>query len=274
MNNNRYKGKAIYRPTGRAKEYAQWACNFYTGCSNNCSYCYCKRGVLSSTWSAEPQLKRCFKNEEHALTIFEKEMNKHITELQEHGLFFTFTSDPFLQETIRLTLNAVLMCRDNDIPVKILTKRADFIYCESWMYFSSVYMTELRKKGIAIGFTLTGHDELELGASTNQERIGALRRLRSAGFKTWVSLEPVVDTVSSLSMLYKSNVFCDHYKIGLMSGKKYDKDELYDFVMDVILFLETTSKSTIYFKDSLLEAAGIGRDKLPDICVDMDYNVF
>jgi len=26
-----FKGKAIYQPAGKAAEYSQWACNFYTG---------------------------------------------------------------------------------------------------------------------------------------------------------------------------------------------------------------------------------------------------
>lgn len=46
-----FNGKAIYNPKGKAGEYSEWACNFYTGCSNNCQYCYCKRGVMSHAWS-------------------------------------------------------------------------------------------------------------------------------------------------------------------------------------------------------------------------------
>lgn len=41
-------GKAIYKPAGKAREYAEWACNLFVGCSNDCSYCYCKRGALGS----------------------------------------------------------------------------------------------------------------------------------------------------------------------------------------------------------------------------------
>ncbi len=58
-----FKGKASYNPFGKAGEYSYWACNFYTGCSNNCDYCYCKRGVMSSVWSITPKLKSCFKDE-------------------------------------------------------------------------------------------------------------------------------------------------------------------------------------------------------------------
>lgn len=61
MGNNRFNGKAIYNPSGKAGEYSDWACNFYTGCSNNCDYCYCKKGVMSHVWSDTPKLKKCFR---------------------------------------------------------------------------------------------------------------------------------------------------------------------------------------------------------------------
>ncbi|KAA6320448.1 hypothetical protein EZS27_029784 [termite gut metagenome] len=35
-----FNGKAIYNPSGKAGEYSYWACNFYNGCSNGCTYCY------------------------------------------------------------------------------------------------------------------------------------------------------------------------------------------------------------------------------------------
>lgn len=64
--------KAIYKPKGKAGEYAQFACNFYTGCSNDCQYCYCKRGVMSKVWSTTPRLKKCFKDKDEAIATFKK----------------------------------------------------------------------------------------------------------------------------------------------------------------------------------------------------------
>lgn len=124
MGNNRFNGKAIYNPSGKAGEYSDWACNFYTGCSNNCDYCYCKKGVMSHVWSDTPKLKKCFRDDEEAISIFEKELLANLGELQEHGLFFSFTTDPMLPQTIDLTVRAIKICVHHSVNVKILTKRA------------------------------------------------------------------------------------------------------------------------------------------------------
>ena len=118
-----FNGKAIYNPSGKAGEYSYWACNFYTGCSNGCDYCYCKKGILAKSMGGDvPVLKKCFKDEKHALEVFEKELMKNLSELQEHGLFFSFTTDPMLPETVDLTIRAIGACQRNMIPVKVLTK--------------------------------------------------------------------------------------------------------------------------------------------------------
>jgi DNA repair photolyase len=265
-----FNGKAIYNPSGKAGEYSYWACNFYTGCSNNCDYCYCKRGVMSSVWSTTPTLKKCFKDENHALEVFEKELKANLRELQKHGLFFSFTTDPMLSETKDLTMDAIIICIANKVPLKILTKSTEFI--DDIIGFSGPRSEwEYSRNYIAVGFTLTGHDELEPNASTNSERIEAMRKLHEAGFKTWASIEPVIDIDSSITMIDDvETAGCDLFKIGLESGKKYDKKELESFVK----FILKTCTTKIYFKDSLLKQAGISRSELPNNCVDRDYNMF
>ena len=125
------------------------------------------------------------------------------------------------------------------------------------------------KRHIAFGLTLTGHDELEPNASTNAERIEAMRKLHEAGFKTWASIDPIIDFESSSDMIGATMDFCDLYKFGLESGKKYDRKELFSFIENILLQV----KSKIYFKDSLLKQAGISRSELPDNCVDRDFNL-
>jgi DNA repair photolyase len=265
-----FKGKAIYNPSGKAGEYSYWACNFYKGCSNGCTYCYLKKGVLAHAMGGnKPELKACFKNEENAMEIFKKELEINIDELKWHGLFFTFTSDPLLYETKELTMLAINECLWNDIPVKLLTKCTKYIS----QFAYELQCTDYEFNKIAFGLTLTGHDELEPNASTNVERIEAMKQLHEAGFKTFASIEPIIDLVDSFEMISATNGFCDLYKIGLLSGAKYDRNELQLFVQGVIEQVKFYG-SKIYFKDTLLKLADIERSELPDNCVDRDYYLF
>ena len=268
-------GKAIKMPTGAAAEYAKYACNFYKGCSNSCTYCFNRRWG----WGNVPTLKKCFKDETHALEVFKMELNENLPELQKHGIFFSFSTDPMLPETLILTYRALVETCWNRVPVKILTKMSRPFLCNG--FFECV--PPIAKYYVSVGFTLTGHDGLDPNASPNVERIQAMRRLHEAGFKTWASIEPVIDIESSMKMIEQTSDFCDLYKIGLLSRKKYDKDELnffvrnlvYDFTADCEMGnYPINYEQKFYFKDSLLQQAGINRADLPSNCVDRDYNIF
>ena len=268
-------GKSIYSPKGAAAEYGKYAAGFYVNCSNSCSYCFLKKYPFKHAMGGDkPTLKKCFRDEAHALEVFKKELQANLPELQKHGLFFTFTSDPMLPETATLTTWAIVEAAWQRVKCTILTKMArpfivgDFIGL-FWAY----------KRDLAIGFTLTGHDYLEPNASPNAERIEAMRKLHEAGFKTFVSAEPIIDFENSKEMILKTAGYCDLYKIGLESGKKYDKKQLQNFIKWVIGEFIGSDPATpyllrIYFKDSLLRQAGIQREDLPANCVTRDYDIF
>jgi DNA repair photolyase len=260
-------GKAIYSPNGKAGEYAKYACNFYVGCSNGCHYCYLRKGVLAHAMGGDkPTLKKCFNNEVHALKVFDKELKANLPELQKHGLFFSFTTDPMLPKTSTLTEWAIDFATWYGVKCTILTKCSRPFLCGDFIEIQSV-----RKNYLAVGFTLTGHDDLEPNASPNAERIEAMRELHDAGFKTWASIEPVIDFDSSWRMVRDTFDFCDLYKIGIERGKTFPQGALRDFMDAVMAF---SKQPIIYFKDSLLKAAGIRREDLPANCVTRDYDIF
>lgn len=270
-------GNALYRPKGKAAEYSEWAVNFYTGCSNDCDYCYCKRGVLSHVWDNKPHLKKCFRSEEHAIGILLKEVEPHMDELREKGVFFSFTTDPMLPETRIMTMWSMEELLRYNIPVKILTKRAEWIWeFQGWLMG---YPIHRYRDDVAFGFTLTGHDDHEPNASSNEERIKAMEELHKLGYRTWASIEPVISVEKSIEMIKSTLGFCDLYKVGLMSGVKdtyYDPRDLYHLRN----YLSTLSLGgvKIYPKDSLLEKTGFERENLNDIWdadfVNADYNIF
>lgn len=265
------KGKAIYNPNGKAGEYSNWACNFYVGCSNGCEYCYCKKGILKAVMGMDkPQLKKCFKNEEHALLIFKTELLANIEDVRKHGIFFTFTSDPMLKETIELTQDAIGFCHYHNVPVKILTKTTWWV--DDLLLDENTYHDH-RKDLITYGFTLTGHDELEHGASTNIERVVAISKLSNAGFKTWASIEPIIDFESAKDCIKATFGHCDLYKVGLMSGKKYDAIDAQTFV-EWLNELTDSNYPKIYLKESLQKLTGYRNEDLEINFVGRDYNVF
>jgi DNA repair photolyase len=127
MDDIKINGKAIYTTKGAAREYGRVGCNFYTGCPHECSYCYLKRGAPSKQLGGNVvQLKKCFKDEDDALAKFNKEVERYKDVLQKTGVFFSFTTDPMIPETRKLTQMAMIEAYKRGIPVYVLTKDAGF----------------------------------------------------------------------------------------------------------------------------------------------------
>lgn len=247
--------KAIYKPKGKAGEYAEWACNLYVGCSNDCSYCYCKKGVLSHAMGGPvPKLKTCFRNEQHAFEVFVKELDANIDAIRQSSLFFTFSSDPLIPETRALNVKCIEYAILRGVRCQVLTKNADFILDEALRVMVSNTSGLHYGKFLAFGFTLTGSDNLEPGASSNKERINAMRLLHDAGFKTFASLEPVVTPQKTAEISEMIASFCDLVKVGLMSGVSknyYSKDEVWKMVESI-----AGCSRAVYFKKSLTDYMG------------------
>jgi len=262
-------GKAIYNPVGKAGEYARWACNFYVGCSNDCDYCYCKKGALGSVAGGkEPRLKACFKDTDHAFDVFRKEMYKNAGRIRkEGGLFFSFTSDPLLPQTEKLTAMCVVYATSLGIPCQVLTK------CTAWadnvpvLYNTFLSMKEL----VSVGFTLTGMDGMETGLTvgSNAQRVALMRRLHDDGVKTFASVEPVIGIPEALGAIRDAIDGCDLLKIGLLSGKRdYDMGEMERFI-DEVCQLCVDHAVPVYWKKSVTEL--IGRNVSCAQCVGADY---
>lgn len=264
-------GKAIYKPIGKAGEYAKWACNYYLGCSNDCDYCYCKQGVLGTVAGGnKPFLKASFKDENDAISSFMKELTeKADTVRKEGGLFFSFTSDPLLPDTIALTMKSVKFATGINVPCHILTK------CADWALDKEVMDTFLAAKDkIAIGFTLTGMDSMERGktVASNRKRILVLGQLHELGFKTFASIEPVIDIDAAARVISESAGACDMFKIGTLKGKTdYDSTKLKQFALFVDAVCQETG-TPVYWKNSF---KGVYSQVVDGkMTVGVDYDIF
>lgn len=282
--------KILSKPKGNAEEYGRWSVNPYIGCGHGCLYCYLKKGPSGAYLGQDkPVLKKGVVNEEHAYHLAMAEIIENREEIvKDGGLFMTFTSDPCAEQTRYLSLSiAHDASYQMHIPVMILTKNATFLDIDpnsskilgidktkewrrsipfyhtgnGWLCFIDNPHFTTDADPIAFGFTLTGHDELEPKASPNTDRINALQRLTERGFKTWASIEPVIDFKSSLTMIAKAvDVGCKHFKIGLLTEntrvcrKKFDVTECMGFITDVLTL--TNGKATVYWKQSVRDLLG------------------
>ena len=161
------KGALIYQPQGAAGEYAKWAINLYHGCSNGCTYCYNRRGVLSHVFGDKPELAApIVKLREKLLNMYMKDRGITAREniyssavfmhgvlaaqrliladlakigedkiRKDGGIFFSFTCDPFdsyLDNNNNITKWMLQTLVTSQIPVTILTKNVDWLYTEGW----------------------------------------------------------------------------------------------------------------------------------------------
>lgn len=277
QNRANYKGNLIYQPKGPAGEYAKWAINLYNGCSNGCTYCYNRRGVLSHAFGDKPKLaapiakllKRTWERDANAKLATAQKMSpalppdvatilnrKYLTEAilqlidedviekiginrlrQDGGVFFSFKCDPMDVEIHTDTLIATdLLVLQRGIPVTILTKNTEWLEDERWQSLLLFEPSDEKynpKKLLTVGFTITGMDEQEPNAPTTNSRINALQQMRAYGFKTFVSMEPVIRFDRARTVLMNIVGETDEIRIGLQSHFKkdrYDIGELMDFL--------------------------------------------
>jgi DNA repair photolyase len=286
--------KILSRPRGNAEEYGRWSVNPYIGCSHGCLYCYLKKGPSGAYLGQDkPVLKKGVVSEEHAYHLAMAEIIEHRDEIiRDGGLFMTFTSDPCAEETRELFFRIIGSCigdgctpKEKVVPVTLLTKNADFCGYDidvvdtrekarrinAWISNIAMFNAELLRDRLAIGFTLTGHDELEPNASPNAERIKAMHYLAKNGYNVWASIEPVIDFDSSYQMIADAVAAgCRHFKIGLLTNntrvvrkdfefgehhfKAYRRDEAMQFVGYVMEM--TQGLATVYWKQSFVDFFG------------------
>lgn len=299
------KGALIYQPQGAAGEYAKWAINLYHGCSNGCTYCYNRRGVLSHVFGDKPELAApIVKARDKLLNEYLKKNNmtahdaipqkvirdttdvaaleivaKDIMRIGEDliredgGIFFSFTCDPFNPDIDADMLRMIVfVLLDRQIPVTILTKNVDWLENDKWKDFlepDTDYPDDLLRD-LTIGFTITGKDKLEPGAPSTEERIEALRKLHDEyKIKTFISLEPLTSIHTASEVIKKTYQITDEIRIGVQSPIKkdrYDPNEFYGFIV-AIKTLARDLPCRFMVKDSMYKQAETFEGTYRDMCI-------
>ena len=196
----------IYKPAGRAAEYAEYAANLYSGCSHKCKYCYA------------PAALRRSKEEFHATpkprTKILESLEADCKKMNPRSVLFSFTTDPYqpIEEECGVTRQGIQILKKYGFAVEILTKggiRAakDFDLLDERDAFATT-LTFLNK---------TDSLEWEPDAAEPQERIEAMKIAHARGIKVWASLEPVIDPEQSLEIIRQTHSFVDLFKVGKLN---------------------------------------------------------
>lgn len=299
------KGALIYQPQGAAGEYAKWAINLYHGCSNGCTYCYNRRGVLSHVFGDKPELAApIIKQRDKLLNEYLKKNNmtahdaikkgvvnheslvaardlisKDLEKIgidrirQDGGIFFSFTCDPFdIEADMFILQQVVLHLLFDRIPVTILTKNVHWMQTGLWKSTLRDLTTDYKDiaRYLTIGFTITGKDKLEPGAPSTEERIEALRELRDKYLvKTFVSLEPITSIHTASEVIKKTYQITDEIRIGAQSPIKKNRYHVMEFISFVVAVRSLANNLDCHFmvKDSMYKQAETFDDTSCRICV-------
>lgn len=185
--------KAIYEPSGAAREYSPLAANLYRGCAHGCLYCYapgCLR-ISPVEFHTSPAPRPGILD---ALRVDARQLDG-----DGRPILLCFTCDPYqpLEVEHRLTRSAIGILGAANLRPRILTKNPRLALED---------LPALAAAGGDFGVSLSwcGEEwrrEWEPGAGTLGERLAALDDAKDAGCRTWVSVEPVIDPDEALGAI-------------------------------------------------------------------------
>lgn len=214
------KLRAIYTPEGAAGEYAKYGLNLINGCDFGCLYCYNHGGEkkAGAMWrTLEDYTENPILIKKASLNKLERDC-KDLQGTDAPPIHLTFVGDPYqtLDLELQLTRQAIEMIKRYGLTVQLLTKSGVDRVSRDF---------DLLEPGVDwIGSTLTllnsaMSKKWEPGAPLPEERIGLLQEAKLRGFKTWVSLEPVLNPSQSLRLIEKTYEFVDLFWVGKLNTK-------------------------------------------------------
>ena len=196
----------VYAPRGQAGEYAKLATNPYRGCGHACAYCYVPKVLKMDrpTFDAGAFPRDGF------LDALRKDAHKYQALGITEQVMLSFTTDPYHPSDNSLTRDVLTTLQSYGLGVCTLTKGGSRALRDLDIF---------RPSQDAFASTLTTLDDdfsrkWERGAQLPGDRIATLKAFHDAGIFTWVSLEPTLNTESSLEIIERTHEFVDLYKIG------------------------------------------------------------
>ena len=238
--------RIIYKPRGRALEYAPLAVSLYRGCSHGCTYCF----APASTKTDREKFLQPYARKD-ALPLLKKDCEELQRAKDKRNILMSFTTDPYqpLDRSLGLTRKAIEIFIEYSRPFDILTKGG----IQSMRDFD---LLASRPDLCHYATTLTcclpeTEKEWEPHAASWGERVEALREAKRRGIPTWASIEPIIDPWQSRYLIAETLGCVDLYKIGKMNhiDPGFPEESLFEFVKSIKYVLESTKKQHIFKKD-------------------------
>ena len=217
----------IYRPKGKALEYAPLAVNLYMGCPHGCRYCY---GPLIPNKSKKGLTMAAWRTRWHSKTVQRPgvlaDLSRDCRLMKKRGdtrpVLMCFACDPYPPDEPEYhvrgyacpqTRAALRICGEYGVTPIILTKggtRAcrDFDVLKEaggWFGQTCAWTSAVDRK------------RWEPNAAGLQSRITAEQDAHFAGINTWWSIEPVLDPQQALDCI--AQFTGSHFKLGKLSGQ-------------------------------------------------------
>jgi pyruvate-formate lyase-activating enzyme len=188
--------KPIYVPSGKAKEYGDYALNIYTGCPHHCWYCYAPSVLHIDRKSFHTDVRP----RDGIVEAVEKQLAKG--GIKDKLIHLCFACDPYPRgHDTTVTREIIQLIKGSGNHVQILTKGA------------GLRDIDLLDENDWYGVSITG-EEPDLAIAMLMK--GVVLAKKSA-IKTWCSYEPVLNPAVILRRLYYWSVIFDKVKIGKLN---------------------------------------------------------
>lgn len=206
----------IYRPFGRALEYAPRALNLYQTCDYACRYCYVPQAMHKKVKDFHQEAKP----RKDILARIKKDCEK--LRGMEEEVLLCFGCDPYPRVGNELTREALFILAAYDMKVTILTKNPGLALRDFRLIAENEW---------SFGITLAWDDDKlrqdwEPNAPSVMSRIGGLIAAKAHGIRTWVSVEPVMDPDEAIQAIINMKPHVDHFKVGKLNGRTPETREI------------------------------------------------
>ncbi len=205
--------KAIYVPSGPAREYAALALNIYTGCTHGCRYCYAAGTMRKSKadFFASPSPRR------EILPMVHRDAQALAKWVNVPEILISFIGDPYqpIEYDLGITRQVLEILIKYNLPFTILTKG------DPGRDIDMLSKYPKARIGVTLTFLYKSDEQTwEPNAPSVVDRFNVLAKAKAAGIPTWGSLEPVIDPDQALLIMGLYNRYVDMWRIGKLNHCK------------------------------------------------------